>query len=285
MAKISIVTDSDCSLPLDFTTARGIRQVPISIQFEDKSYDTGTEIDDTRMFEMIKKAGKLPTTAAPNPQKFVNTYHQVFKEDQADALICFCISSAMSATFNAACLARDEMGNAYNINVVDTQSLSSGQAFMVLAASEAAKNGASVKEILNLTEDIRNRTHLYGALSTLKYLAMSGRVSQLAAGMAGMLDIKPILALQNGKLDMLEKARTKKKAWERLIELVQSDAAGSHVEKMAIIHVNAPDGARDFLDLLQESMSLPADIMTVEMTPGLSVHTGEGLVGVGFVVR
>jgi DegV family protein with EDD domain len=182
-------------------------------------------------------------------------------------------------------MARDELGSDIDITIVDTQSLSSGQAFMVLAASDAAGNGASVEDLLKLTEDIRSRSHLYGALATLKYLAMSGRVSQLAAGMAGMLDIKPILALQNGKLEMLEKARTKKKAWERLVELVQSDAAGSGIERMAIIHVNAPEGAEEFKTLLQQSIALPVDVMTAQMTPGLSVHTGEGLVGVGFVVQ
>jgi DegV family protein with EDD domain len=285
MKKISIVTDSDCSLPLEFTTKLGIRQVSISIQFEERSYDTGTDIDDARMFEMIKKAGKLPSTAAPNPKMFADTFKSAFKEDHADALICFCISSAMSTTYNSACIARNEMGDTYDITVVDTQSLSAGQAFMVLAASESAKNGAAQEEILKLTEDIRKRTRLYGALATLKYLAMSGRVSQLAAGMAGMLDIKPILALQDGKLDMLEKARTKKKAWGRMIELVQLDAAGSQIEKIAIVHVNAPEDAREFQDLLRKNVSLPSDIMTLEMTPGLSVHTGEGLVGVGFMVQ
>jgi len=285
MARISIVTDTDCSLPLEFTAARGIRQVPISIQFDDRSYNTGTEIDDARMFDMIKIAGKLPTTAAPNPQKFAGAFKDIFNEDHPDALICFCISSAMSGTYNAACMARDELGSDYDITIVDTQSLSSGQAFMVLTACDAVKTGASVEDILKLTEDIRSRSHLYGALSTLKYLAMSGRVSQLAAGMAGMLDIKPILALQNGKLEMLEKARTKKKAWERLVELVQSDAAGSGIERMAIIHVNAPEGAEEFKTLLQQSIALPVDVMTAQMTPGLSVHTGEGLVGVGFVVQ
>ena len=96
---------------------------------------------------------------------------------------------------------------------------------MAIAAAEAAARDASLAEIIKIAESVRDRSLIYGALATLKYLSMSGRVSQIAAGMAGMLNIKPILSAQNGKLDLLEKVRTKKKAWERVIELTKKDAA------------------------------------------------------------
>ncbi len=105
-----------------------------------------------------------------------------------------------------------------------------------------------------------------------------------AAGMAGMLNIKPILSVQNGKLDMLEKVRTKRKAWERVIDLTKADAARSRIEKMSILHVAAPDDAREMETLLRSNMELPEEVLIVELNPGLSVHTGSGLVGVGFVV-
>ncbi len=112
---------------------------------------------------------------------------------------------------------------------------------------------------------------------------MSGRVSQLAAGMAGMLDIKPILSVQNGKLDMLEKVRTRKKAWERVVELCRNDAKGKKIIKMAVLDVNARDDGDEFEALLRSNLDCPNEILRSELSAGLSVHTGAGLVAVGFV--
>jgi DegV family protein with EDD domain len=103
--------------------------------------------------------------------------------------------------------------------------------------------------------------------------------------MAGMLDIKPILSVQNGKLDMLEKVRTKKKAWERVIELAKADAQKSEINQMAVVHVAALDEAREFEALLRANLKCPNEILMAELTPGLSVHTGAGLVAVGFVTE
>ena len=202
----------------------------------------------------------------------------------SDELVCFCISSAMSATYEAAQMAARDILPDRKITVVDTKTLSVAQMYMAIAAAEAAARDASVAEILDIAESIRSRSFIYGALATLKYLSMSGRVSHVAAGMAGMLNIKPILSVQNGKLDMLEKVRTKRKAWERVLELTKADAARSRIEKMSILHVAAPDDAREMETLLRSNMELPEEVLIVELNPGLSVHTGSGLVGVGFVV-
>jgi DegV family protein with EDD domain len=191
----------------------------------------------------------------------------------------------MSATFEAAQMAAREILPEKKITIVDTKTLSIAQGFMAIAAAEAASQGASVKEILKITSGIRDRSHIYGALATLKYLSMSGRVSQITAGMAGLLNIKPILSAQNGKLEMLEKVRTKKKAWERTIELVKADIKESAIEKMAILHVSALEEARDFETLLRAELRCPNEILIAELTPGLSVHTGAGLVGIGFVTE
>lgn len=232
MSKIAFVTDTDCSLPEDLAARYHIQQVPITVQFGEDSYLTGVSIDDSALFERVDRENKLPSTAAPSPGQFLEAYEKAFAAG-ADSILCFTVSSAISATYNNAVNARRLLAER-DITVVDTLSLSLGQGFMVMAAAEAAQHGASKEEGLAQAQDVAQRIHLFAALATLKYLAMSGRVGSIAAGMAGLLSIKPILTIQDGKLEMVERIRTQKKAWSRAIELTAQAAGGKPIERMGV---------------------------------------------------
>jgi DegV family protein with EDD domain len=254
--------------------------VPITIHFGEEMYRTGVDIDDAQLFARVNREGRLPTTSAPSPGDFAQAYQAAF-DGGADEVICFCVSSEVSATYQAAVAARDLVrGLTSKITVVDSRSLSVGQGFMVLAAAETAEAGASRDEIVAQAEQARDRTHLYAALSTLKYLAMSGRVGHLAAGMANLLNVKPILTIRDGKLELLERVRTQRKAWARVVELTEQALAGHDAKQMAIIHVDAPDEAQRFQEQLCRHVTCSGEMFTAELTPGLSVHAGAGLVGV-----
>lgn len=283
MPSIAIITDTDASLPATLAAAHGIEQVPINVHFGDETLATGEEIDDARLFARVDREGKLPTTSAPSPGQFSVAF-QAALEGGAEQIVCFCVSSQISATYGAAVVARDMLPDA-DITVVDTQNLSMGQGFMVLAAAEAAAQGASKEELVNVALDVGQRTHLYAALSTVKYMAMSGRIGSLAAGMATLLNVKPILSIQDGKLDLLERVRTQNKSWTRVIELTSEAAGGRPIERMAIIHANAPEEARQFEDRVRRGLPCPEEMLLAELTPGLSVHSGAGLVGMVTVVR
>ncbi len=281
MSHIAIITDTDSSLPLELAMKYKILQVPILIQFGNESFRDAFDINNSTLFTRIDREGKLPTTAAPSPGQFADTFKAAF-DSGADSVLCFNISSEMSATFASARQAAS-MFTGKRIEVVDTYSLAMGQGYMILAAADAVAKGASIDEAIRAAEDVRSRTYIFGALSTLKYIAMSGRVSQLAASMAGFLDIKPVLTLQNGKLELLEKIRTQGKSWNRAVELSVEKAAGRKIEKMAVLNVNAPDAARQFESLLRAALPCPDEIIITELTPGLSVHTGSGMVAVVFI--
>jgi DegV family protein with EDD domain len=278
MPEIAIITDTDSSLPVDIAAQYGIQQVPITIHFDQESFTTGVDIDDRILFEKIDHYNKLPTTAAPSPSAFTNAYEKAFNGG-AEAIICICVSSKISATYNSALTACEMFPNR-QISVIDSLFVSMGQGFLAIAAAEAAQKGASFKEVVNLVEEMRHHLHEYAVLSTLKYLAMSGRVGSLVAGMADTFNIKPILSVQDGKLDLLERVRTHKKAMQRMLDLTHSAISDHTIQRIAVVHTNNPAGALDFKTQLQASITYQGDIITAEFTPGLSVHTGSGVVGV-----
>ena len=281
MPRVAIVTDTDSSLPLSISQPLDIIQVPIVINFNHESYAAVHEIDDAQVFARIDQYGKLPTTAAPSPGKFAEAFAQAFQAG-ADSVLCFCVSSEVSATYGAALTAR-ELTPHLDITVIDTRSLSMAFGFMVLEAAEAIQTGATKEEAIARAIAVGERTHLFAALSTLKYLAMSGRVSQVTAGFASVLSVKPILTIRNGKLDLLERVRTQSKAFERVIELAAQTTNGKSIQRMSIVHVNALESAHAFEAQLRKNLTYPPDVLVAELTPGLSIHSGAGLVGVCFV--
>ncbi len=285
MPKVALITDTDSSLPPELAAAYAIQQVPIAIHFGAETFHAGVDMDDARCFERIDREGRLPSTSAASPGDFLKAFRVAF-EAGADEVLCITVSSQVSAVYASALSAREELPDR-KIAVLDSQSLSMGQGFMTLAAAVSLAGGADVTTAVQRALEVRRRSHLFVALSTLKYLAMSGRVGQMAAAFGGLLDIRPILTVKEGKLDLLERARTQKKSWQRIVELCCESIQRRPLERLALLHVNALPEARQLQFLLKSALQeqglvMPAEIVEAALTPGLSVHAGAG--AVGFVV-
>lgn len=280
---IAIISDTDTSLPKQSLDDFGISQASITIHFGEEILKDCVEIDAKQLIERVNRDGVIPTTAAPSPGDFSAVYQKAFDEG-ADEIICITVSAGVSATYQAAVTAT-ELFPGKRITVVDSETISLGQGFMVLKAAELAGKGMSTDEILKEVMAVRERTHLFAALDTLKFMAMSGRVGSLSAEMAALMSIKPILTIKDGKLDLLEKVRTRKKAWARILELTADRLGGGEIESVFILHVAADQAATDFEKLLREAVPCPQNIPYTELNPGLSVHTGGGLVGIAFTTR
>ena len=178
MQEIAVITDTDSSLPFELATRHNIHQIPMTINFGEQSYEAVYAINDSDTFRRIDSEGKLPTTAAPSPGKFITAFKNAF-DGGAKKVLCLCVSKEVSATYNAALTARESFPDR-EIVVVDSRTLSMGLGYIALSAAEAAAQGASMDEICAIVTDLQGRIFLFAALSTLKYLAMGGRVSYLA---------------------------------------------------------------------------------------------------------
>ncbi|MDT8381311.1 MAG: DegV family protein [Brevefilum sp.] len=282
MKNIKVITDTNASLPSELIEKFGIIQIPINIQFAEETFVTGVSIDDAELFRLIDERQVIPTTAAPSPSAFEGAYQKAFDQG-AEHIICICCSGAVSATYNAACLAKEKFPEA-DISVVDSQQLSLAEGFQVLSAVEDIAEGKELDEIFSGIDSIRNRMVVYGALPTLKYLAMGGRMGKLAAGFGETLEIKPVLTLRDGKLDLLEKVRTWKKAKARLIQLASESAQGFEIERVGLIHVNNEEGVLALYEDLKAALDINLEPILAEFTPGLSVHTGSGVIAFALVL-
>jgi DegV family protein with EDD domain len=277
MPKIQIITDSDSSISPQLANQYGITLVPITIQFGEKTFVTNLNIDDRLLFQKIDRLGKLPTTAAPSPASFTAAFTEAFASG-AEEILCICVSSKVSSTYESALLAAREFPGK-NIRVIDSLYMTMGQGFLAIAAAEAIARGASINEAADLAEAMIPYLCTFASFATLKYLAMSGRVGKFVAGMAGALDIRPLLTMKDGSLQMLERVRTQRKAMDRLVYLISNSLEHKTVERAAIFHVNNLADARVLESRLREKISLPESLVIVEFTPGLSVHAGSGMIG------
>lgn len=269
---IRVVTDSTCDLPQEIVESLGVKVVPLYINIEGKGYLDGIEISREDFYTNLPSYQEFPTTATPGNEGF----HKVFDElaaQGATEILSIHISESLSATVNVARAAASEYDK-LPVKVLDSRQLSLGTGFVVQAAAEAAVEGRTMGEILDILEDQISRTHVFAALDTLEFLKRSGRMNGIVAGIGTMLQIKPILKMYEGEATS-ERVRTNNGAYSRILELLREKMP---LERIALVHTHADQKARELLKEVEDQ--LPAgEIPSVDITPVIGAHIGPGAVG------
>ncbi len=269
---VRIVTDSTCDLPAETIARYGIGVIPLYINVGRQGFLDGIDITRQEFYQKLPTFPEHPTTAAPSPQKFRAMY-DAFADEGATEVMSIHISVALSATVDVARVAAQETTSTL-VTVFDSQQLSLGTGFLVETAAKMAAAGCSTADIFAALNKQIKHSHVFAALDTLEFLKRSGRMNRYIAGLATLLQIKPILTMHNGKPGT-ERVRTRERATQRLIEML---AAIGPLERLAIVHTHAPDRVAELRT--RAAHLLPQDNVLVEdITPVIGVHIGPGAVG------
>jgi DegV family protein with EDD domain len=276
MAKIAFVTDSTAYLLDDFVAKHKIKVVPMNLHWDGEDFKDNVNITPKEFYTRLEQAENLPTTSQPSAGEFLEAYKSVSKG--VDAIIVPLVSSGISGTVASALLAAKEFDKV-PVHVVDSKVTSAGLALLVQALVRKAESGASVKDILAIADKIIKDMGLYFLVDTLKYLHKGGRIGGASALLGSAINLKPILYLNEaGEIDTHDKVRTKKKAVQRLIDLVV-EKAGKKDAHVGLIHAEAEEDANKILADIKDRVNCVETGIYI-ISPVIGTHTGPGALGV-----
>jgi DegV family protein with EDD domain len=279
MSKVAIVTDSTAYLPADLVSQFQIHVAPQVLIWGNETFRDGVDIQSTEFFARLKTAKQLPTTSQVNPKTFFDIFKKLTEEDYQ--VLAILISTQLSKTIDSARQAIEMLSNP-PIEIVDSHTTSMAMGFTVLAAARALAAGANLQEAKAVAESARSNVGVVFAVDTLEFLHRGGRIGGANRFLGTALNIKPILEVTGGRVEAIERVRTRKKSLSRVIEIIAERSAGRTPLHLACLHANAADDARE---LLQEATDLlkPVESIFTEVSPVVANHAGPGTVGLAFM--
>ena len=281
MSNIAVVTDSTTYMPPELVRKYNISVAPQVLIWGDQTYKDGVDMESREFFTRLKTAKVMPSTS----QVAVLSFQEIFQEcvDKGNEVLALLVSSKLSGTIGSAMQAKELMGPAgEKVHVVDSQSVAMALGFQVLAVARAIENGASLQDAIALAEKSYQYTGVYFAVDTLEFLHRGGRIGGAQRFLGTMLNMKPILAIQDGRVEGVDRIRTKNKAHDRVLELVKEKIAGRSPIRLATLHANATEDAKALLARAEE-MFHPVESVFTEVSPTVGTHAGPGTVGLAFM--
>lgn len=278
---VKVVTDSTADIPESVRKELDIAMVPLKVHLAGETFLDGVTLKPREFYERLAAADELSTTSQPSPNEFVEAYRKVAGEEQHD-LISIHLSAAMSGTYQSAVLAKSMLEDDLRIEVIDSKKASFANGMIVIAVAEAAKAGKTLEECCAIAERYVKELQVYFMVDTLKYLQKGGRIAKASALLGSLLNIKPILKLdEDGEVAPDEKIRGKKKALARIYEKLQHYAAGEVVD-VGLLHANIGDEVTTIEAALRERLDI-SRLQVAELGPVIGTHAGPGTIGLAII--
>lgn len=276
MKTLRIVTDSSMDYPRGWDEEFEINILPINIQLGEKSYRQGIDINLEQFYKLVREKKLIPKTSLPSTGQIIDFYRRIARK--GDDILSLHVASKMSGTFNAVQLAAKEIVSEFNVIPFDSGNGSAGLAYMAKEARLLDRAGKSVKDIVDRLEGIRKKITIVMTLDTLEFARRSGRVNLFQERISSILQIKPIIMLKDGMLEIADRVRTRKRSIDRVLDLVKQKV-GEKVVNIAIVHAEDYPSAMDLLNLVKEKFSVKEVILT-DLSISVAANLGPGTIGV-----
>jgi DegV family protein with EDD domain len=274
--KIKFATDSTCDIPPELVQKYGIGIVPAFVNYGGKSYaDDGKELIREDFYQLLPTMPETPTTAAPPPGLAEKVATETFKD--ADHLVILTAPAALSGIYNSMRLGIANLPQD-RVTLIDSGTVTMALGWQILVGAEVAAETGDVDKVLDAINRVRAHQKLYAGLATMEFLRRSGRVSWALAGIGALLQIKPMLEVKDSAVLPLGRVRTFGKVVQELLTLTRAQVP---LDKLAILHANNPEGARDMHTQLADIA--PPDTLLINITTVIGTHTGPGALGVALV--
>lgn len=280
MSRVAVVTDSTANLPADLLGELNIATIPLRMHWSGETYLDGVTLSTETFYRWLRERRDFPTTSQPSVGDFVKFFRNVAEQQQTDTMIGVFISSELSGTFASATQARSELPD-LQIELVDSRSASMGTGFQALVAARAARLGASPAEVLAQVEHVRETVQVLFVVDTLEFLHRGGRIGGAARFLGTALNLKPLLTVEDGRVEALEKVRSRRKSLQRLVELAAERLGGRPMGEVAVLDVDAREEADEVISQVVEQLN-PRRVYRTAITPVIGAHTGPGAVGLIF---
>ncbi|MFL7813067.1 MAG: DegV family protein [Anaerolineales bacterium] len=279
MSKVAVVTDSSPYIPQEIIEENNIHVVPLTVIWGEENYYDGVDITPVEFYKRLETAKVMPSTSQPSVADFEVLFRKLHQ--QGYDILAVLISEDLSGTISSATQAKNMLPEA-KIEIINSRSLAMALGFQVLAAARAANQGASLEDCKRLVLDARDKAGVVFVLDTLEFLHRGGRIGGAKRFVGTLLNVKPVLAIDDGLVVPLDSVRTQKKALERIVDLIDERTAGRQNIRLATLHANNPETARFILD--QALKRIPAvEQVFSEVSPVIGTHAGPGAVGLAYL--
>jgi DegV family protein with EDD domain len=268
---VGIVTDSVADLSPQLVKETGVSVVPLSVRFGEEVYRDGIDLTPDQFYEKLRTSKIFPNTSVPSPADFIRVYDEV--AEKTDEILVILVSARLSATYEVARQSIAMMKRKCRVELLDSETATMAEGFIVMKAAKAAQSGASLDEVIEVARQNVPRVDFLAVFNTLEYLRRGGRIGRAQAFLGSLLRINPLISLKDGLVEPAGRSRSRAKAIDRLYEF----AAGyANIEEMAVENTACPDEA----EALRERLGaiFPKErIYRSRMTPVIGTHTGPGL--------